>query len=627
MFGRYTIITITAMLVLFAVSLLPAASNNITKLDLTHENGFTVLTISGEDQVRSAHQSVEAKEGKPFRIVIDCLAARHNLPHKMFADLPKSIITSIRTSQYAVQPEEVVRVVLDIADETVYRVESEGNHLKVYVSDPKTATFTAWNSDKAKVVVSAVPQSKQQPANDITSAKIATKVVRPAEIKAAVQPKVATKTAKATKPSSVVDNKKTQLVQKPKAQQKAKSKARPSILNGPITLTQLPASAQKNAQGPYTAIASAQIQKTAIAQEKSKNKETVTVAQKSKTRAPSITKTAPAIPKKKQTSSTEKVTVAKVVKAKANHQPIATLPKTDKQKANNRTTTVKSAKPIPLQDKQNSANQLAVTAPAKTEKKQTSAKPPVIKKTETTQAPTEKNKTKKVDLVGRTNQKANFFAALDVPQQNPPIPGREPSNLTKDTHQKQPVAKNTPAAPKAKSVTKPAKAQPPASKNTQAKAKSQPAPAKQDKNQVLASVDKPETPKTTSRFRRQRAKTTKMKQTQVVQFPQRIVTKYNNGGSRDPFKSLINEVGSYKGAIDLSRIPNIETLYLVGILESDEGKSSALMEDIDGIGYILKPGSRVKNGYVAQIDDRAIYFQINEYGWSRTIVKHMQKEN
>ena len=69
----------------------------------------------------------------------------------------------------------------------------------------------------------------------------------------------------------------------------------------------------------------------------------------------------------------------------------------------------------------------------------------------------------------------------------------------------------------------------------------------------------------------------------------------------------------------------METLNLVGILDAEEGKGSALLEDLDGIGYILKPGDRVQNGYVAQIDDQAIYFRINEYGWSRTIVKHMEK--
>ena len=117
-----------------------------------------------------------------------------------------------------------------------------------------------------------------------------------------------------------------------------------------------------------------------------------------------------------------------------------------------------------------------------------------------------------------------------------------------------------------------------------------------------------------------------MKQTEVVQFPQRIVTKYSSGGSADPFKTLIDPTGISHGRVDLGRIPNIETLHLVGILKADDGKSSALMEDIDGIGYILKPGNRVKNGYVASIDDHAIYFQIKEYGWSRTIVKHMENK-
>jgi len=78
--------------------------------------------------------------------------------------------------------------------------------------------------------------------------------------------------------------------------------------------------------------------------------------------------------------------------------------------------------------------------------------------------------------------------------------------------------------------------------------------------------------------------------------------------------------------MDLSRMPTIDALNLVGVLHSEDGKSAALMEDLDGIGYILKPGDRVKNGYVGQIDDQGISFQINEYGWDRTVTKYLQKE-
>ena len=130
----------------------------------------------------------------------------------------------------------------------------------------------------------------------------------------------------------------------------------------------------------------------------------------------------------------------------------------------------------------------------------------------------------------------------------------------------------------------------------------------------------------TSRYRRDAAKGADLKQTLVMQFPQRMVTQYDDGGARDPFESLIDITKLGKRNGDVKRIPNIDALILVGVLESMGGKGAVLMEDLDGIGYILKPGDRVQNGYVAQIDGQTVSFEINEYGWSRTVVKELEKE-
>ncbi len=67
----------------------------------------------------------------------------------------------------------------------------------------------------------------------------------------------------------------------------------------------------------------------------------------------------------------------------------------------------------------------------------------------------------------------------------------------------------------------------------------------------------------------------------------------------------------------------METARLVGILESSDGQNRALLEDIDGYGFILKSGDKVKKGYVSQIYSDKALFQIFEYGWSRSVALHL----
>ncbi len=105
-------------------------------------------------------------------------------------------------------------------------------------------------------------------------------------------------------------------------------------------------------------------------------------------------------------------------------------------------------------------------------------------------------------------------------------------------------------------------------------------------------------------------------------FPKRKVIEYQSWGRRDPFAQLVDK--SFSG-YESGEIPNVENLRLVGVLRSNEG-SSALLEDFEGYGYILKDGDPVLNGYVVQIGDDKIIFQIKEYGWSRTIALRLETD-
>lgn len=493
---------------LFAGVVLSATSHQINKLGLTHENGFTVLTIYGNSSFQTAHQSVEAKEGKPFRIVIDCLAARHDLPHKEYSNLPKSAITSIRTSQYAVTPEEVVRIVVDLTGETVYRVETAENAVKVYISDPNTQEFPQWTTAIAKVKKEIVPKKNNETA----------KLASASSTKPAGNPEGALEKTSTRKPSNV---------------------------------------------------------------------------------AASVISAVAVVPAKTMPSSAADKAVPEKTDKKADSLVGARAPISN--------STAKAA--VPRRD----AAQPVADAP----------KAPAAKIT--------------TDIAKNNAERAKMFAAIDGGQKNIPVAGNDSSRAVKEVPAETPATRHE--TPATGTVVAPAVAKAPDSVVQKAEEKEvatenpadlEPAIAQSPADQssaelastgdVQAAVDKP------SRFRQARPKSNNLKQTEVVQFPERLVIQYGSNTTRDPFETLLRESVQGRKSIDLNKIPNVEGLNLVGILEAEVGPGAALMQDLDGIGYILKPGDRVQNGYVAQVDDQAVYFEINEYGWTRTIVKKMEKE-
>ena len=128
----------------------------------------------------------------------------------------------------------------------------------------------------------------------------------------------------------------------------------------------------------------------------------------------------------------------------------------------------------------------------------------------------------------------------------------------------------------------------------------------------------------TSRFRRSPITSKKMRGTLVAEFPKRLVVKYTPRLNRDPFETLLNETKTFNNPVE-TRVPNVEGLKLVGVIESNDKDNRALFEDATGYGYILKTGDRVQKGYVLRVDVDKVYFQIFEYGWSRTVALRMQE--
>ena len=160
------------------------------------------------------------------------------------------------------------------------------------------------------------------------------------------------------------------------------------------------------------------------------------------------------------------------------------------------------------------------------------------------------------------------------------------------------------------------------SKATPAKADSDEPTAKleETKKQPAKSTKKA---KSTARFRRSPVESSKIKGSLVAEFPQRLVIKYASKGYRDPFETLINEARVFDSPM-AERIPNIDGLKLVGVIESFGDENSALFEDGDSYSYILRAGDKVRKGYVLRVEQDRVFFQIFEYGWSRTVAMNIE---
>jgi|GEM_PF-530272 len=101
---------------------------------------------------------------------------------------------------------------------------------------------------------------------------------------------------------------------------------------------------------------------------------------------------------------------------------------------------------------------------------------------------------------------------------------------------------------------------------------------------------------------------------------ERKVANYEPRLDRDPFKSLVGQ-GSAKAGT--GKLPAVENLTLVGILEEDGG-NQALFEDAEGNGYILRVSDPVRNGHLVSVQSDKAIFQITEYGWTRTVALNLK---
>lgn len=500
--------------ILFAATLLAATSayaSKVKSIELDKANGFTVAKINVKGKVRFTHQTEIAKDGKPFRIIVDILSATHDLSAKTYEQLPACRITSIRTSQYAVKPEKIVRIVLDMKGESTYKIESQNNSVFLFVYDKESKPFASWSSDSYK---------KSAPAR---------------------------KPAVATKPLSA------------KEESGNSSFAKIASINKALD----------------------DDRKSSLESKESK----------------------PSIDPRREPSS---------VKKTGSDVSIPRVKKPSTAKIDSKTKTKTSTQKLATADKKPVTKKLA-------------AKPSSLTKPSGSSVPSTKKETIKTAKVTKRPSMPAAKSAQSKPTQAKQIKSKYKGKSVTDSKLKKtglPVSPNKAKAGKlAKSSSRKSSQKAALAKNSNAK-KSSASKKKSSKPTTVAKTDKKAKKSSTARFRRSPAQSRKIKGTMVAEFPKRLVIKYKGKRYRDPFETLINETRINNSLVE-KRVPNVEGLKLVGVLETAGESNRALFEDKDGFGYILSAGDKVQKGYVLRVDMEKVYFQIFEYGWSRTVALNM----
>lgn len=628
----------------------------VTNVELTYENGSTVARIDVSGTIRFTHQTEIAKDGKPFRVIVDVLSATHDLGAKSFMSLPRCAVLHIRSSQYSVKPESIVRLVFDMNAESVYQIDSDTKTIKLRFPDKSSKAFATWSTQD---VVSSSVQQKS-----------------PKKVLAAVSTSAASAVSKSAKSLSKTAAQLNRSIEADRQASIASTKA-------PSSAAKEAKAKEKNSQLASNSAPQAKVPKNKIERPKV-SKETLARASGSKSSYPPDQENAGFEPKKSvqnaNVATAEKPSVEKgrvvadskpVKRTHATHseksEKTAVKPHSSVAKSSPKISSPKtvpptvSAKEIAAQLKGSKATGGPVLA---SNSDQPKAKQAVIRKATTKN--TAASKKVSTEPMGGSKKVSDAAHSSSTPKSEPPVTGKpsidsQKGSLAPKGSAKKPTgskakpnvssksskaAKSSPVKPepkkkkavyasadKAKSsaadksaskkVTKAKTSKKAANKQVKQKAKaSSTKNSSGTKQQVVQKKDSGQ--RATSRFRRTRDQLNKIKGTMVAEFPKRLVIKYRGKSHRDPFETLVNERKT-NNSLQERKVPNAEGLKLVGIIEAADGDNRALFEDTDGYGYIMKSGDKVRKGYVLRVEIDRVYFQIFEYGWSRTVALNLEE--
>jgi hypothetical protein len=170
-----------AVLIFFLLSMFSVfataswGSTRIVNISLKKEGDFTKVAVYGDKSFEFVHSTEDAKGGKPYRVVIDCKDAIFDLPQNKYQDgIPRGIITSIRTSQFQVVPERIVRVVLDLKGPVVYKVTDKDpkNEANIAILTKQEPDFPLWVAvlEEEKAAKKVIKAEKPKKATKLQSA-------------------------------------------------------------------------------------------------------------------------------------------------------------------------------------------------------------------------------------------------------------------------------------------------------------------------------------------------------------------------------------------------------------------------------------------------------------------------
>jgi AMIN domain len=612
------IICATALLVTSS-----ARAATVNNVELSYEQGYTVAKIYVDGDVRFTHQSEIAKDGKPYRIIVDILTASHNLGGKVFTEVPACAIKGIRSSQFAVKPEQICRVVFDMVGETVYRTEQTPEAVVLYISDGFSQPFTNWSSKSWVASANASKQDKpiavEQPA--ATEVAVVPAPITPSEANALIADDRLASLQSETTVVAVTDSDSKELT----------TPIEPVITEDTIAVSKDAENAapDKLAAHSFSAHASAtEKADTAKPVDSSQVPKSIESLTDSLTPEPWAMQvdfapivTAPVVEEPKSATSPDVVPTAtqevsesqlapelpNVSAALVDENPGTAVPADVSTKVHERTPRKKSAPISSLGPDFDITIENPFVEGTSAIKKDSSVPQIVVDSVAT--------------VTAQPAMLADAEATTIVGTPKPAATDSKPASVVSKTKMSAPKVTSTPkkvASGESKSSV--------SSEDTMASEKPSPsdvAPAVDTSSTQPTNVD--DKNKGTARFRRDPITSKKMRGTLVAEFPQRLVIQYKGKNGRDPFETLIDEEKQYNTPVE-KRVPNVEGLILVGVIETGWGDNRALFEDRSGHGFIMQSGDKVQKGYVLRVEKDRVYFQLFEYGWSRTVSITLEDE-
>lgn len=655
-------------------------ASKVTKVELAYQNGEAIARIDVSGQIRFTHQTEIPKDGKPDRVIIDILSATHELGGKVFDNLPVCPVTALRTSQYSVKPEAVVRLVFDMKKTPVYQVETQGQSIVVHFVDRTAAPFPTWTtSQDPKAPVSSSPAVAAAPKSE-TARAVAT-TVTPAQKNAQAEsdrqaslagttPKPVSSTPPtkpadkgfiaASKPASI-----------PPSPTPTSAVASAPKIETPVSKPATPVVSDVPVSKPATPVVSGVPVSKPVAPTVAASPKTDTKPVESKPVATSVSPTVSPVPKpdvkpvetkpstpiattsspvaksagsvKSDVEWTPPVAASKpATQAPVASSPTVSTPKPEAKPAETKGTTsavTPTVTPAPVVSAKPAANDakpavspspVSPTVPTTTVPSPTAkapaATPPLVTPSAGAVAPkpeAPKPSVPSTTTVPSANLSTSPVVKPAVPSVSSPVvakPAEKPtpgSPLPSEIAQKEKDALAKPIVKAPKPYTMDDEYAPapedlePAEENPYVDHDS---PAGAQWAEEDAAVDT----NSTARFRRHPLSAAKIKGTLIAQFPQRLVIKYETNGVRDPFATLIDDSKTFNSPTSQG-VPNVDGLKLVGVIVARQAGNRALFQDKNGYSYMLQSGDKVRNGYVLRIESDRAYFQIFEYGWSRTI--------